>query len=474
MFTRRELLAGSLALWQGGRERLNVVLIVGDDLGATDLACYGSKFYETPNIDRLAASGMRFTQAYSACTVCSPSRAALMTGKYPARLHLTDWIAGHDYPWARLRPPDWTKYLPLEERTIAEALKPAGYVSASIGKWHLTPPTGDTSAFYPDRQGFDLNVAGTHRGQPPSYFSPYGIETLTDGPRGEYLTDRERTEAVRFITAHRGQPFFVYLPHYAVHTPLQAKEAMVARYEKKAQPDAPQHNAKYAAMIQRLDENVGLLMKSLADAGVAEKTVVIFTGDNGGWLPSTNTNLGSRAGKGSAYEGGVRVPLIVHWPGVTKPGSVCHVPVIGVDLYPTVLEMSGLSAQDVDGVSIVPLLREGGSPRNWHRDSIYWHYPHYHPGGATPYSAIRYREWKLIEFQEDGRVELYNLEGDPGETQDLAKKEPARAAELQKRLHAWRTEVGAQMAVPNPNYDPKRERERPVRARAASEPGVRP
>ena len=189
---------------------------------------------------------------------------------------------------------------------------------------------------------------------------------------------------------------------------------MVARYEKKAQPDAPQHNAKYAAMIQSLDENVGLLMKSLADAGVAEKTVVIFTGDNGRWLPSTNTNLGSRAGKGSAYEGGVRVPLIVHWPGVTKPGSVCHVPVIGVNLYPTVLEMSGLSAQDVDGVSIVPLLREGGSARNWHRDSIYWHYPtHYHPGGATPYSAIRYREWKLIEFQEGGRLELYNLSATP-------------------------------------------------------------
>ncbi len=468
MLTRRELLAGSLALWQRRRERLNVVLIVGDDLGATDLTCYGSQFYETPNIDRLAASGMRFTQAYSACTVCSPSRAALLTGKYPARLHLTDWIAGHNYPWARLRPPDWTQYLPLEEQTIAEALKPAGYISASIGKWHLTPPAGDTSAFYPDRQGFDVNVAGTHRGQPPSYFSPYGIETLTDGPPGEYLTDRERAEAVRFIKAHREQPFFVYLAHYAVHTPLQAKESVIARYEKKARPDAPQHNAKYAAMIQSLDENVGLLMRSLEETGVADKTVVILTGDNGGWLPSTNTNLGLREGKGSAYEGGVKVPLIVFWPGVTKPGSVCHVPVIGADLYSTVLEIAGLNARaqrNVDGNSIVPLLRAEGSPRNWRRDSIFWHYPHYHPGGAAPYSAIRYRNWKLIEFLEDGRVELYNLESDPGETQDLSKKDAARTAELRKRLSAWRTEVGAQMPVSNPDYDPKRERERPATKR---------
>jgi arylsulfatase A len=470
MLTRREWLAGSLALWQGGRQRLNVVLILVDDLGQTDLGCYGSQFYETPNIDRLAASGMRFTHAYSACTVCSPSRAAILTGKYPARLHLTNWIGGHDYPWARLRPPDWRKHLPLEERTIAEALKPSGYVSASIGKWHLTPPSGETAAFYPDRQGFDVNIAGTHRGQPPSYFSPYGIETLKDGPPGEYLTDRERMEASQFIQANRERPWFVYLPHYTVHTPLQAKQPVIERYQSKSRPDAPQRNAKYAAMIESLDENIGALMRTLEETGLADRTVVMLTGDNGGWLPSTNTNLGLRAGKGSPYEGGVRVPLIVRWPGVTKPGSTCAVPVIGADLYPTVLEMAGVNAaqERVDGQSLAPLLRAGGSARNWRRDSIFWHYPHYHPGGATPYSAIRYRNWKLIEFLEDDRVELYDLEKDPVEAQDLAKKDPTSAADLRKRLHAWRTTVRAQMAVPNPDYDPKREREGPAARRPSA------
>ena len=356
MITRRELLSGSLALWQRARQqRLNVLLILVDDWGATDLGCGGSKFYETPNIDKLAASGMRFTQAYSACTVCSPSRAAILTGKYPARLHLTDWIAGHDYPWARLRPPAWTQYLPLEERTLAEALKPSGYASVSIGKWHLTPPSGDMAAYYPDRQGFDRNLGGSHRGQPPSYFSPYGLETLKDGPAGEYLTDREAAEAARFIEQNRAKPFFVYLPHYAVHTPVQAKRQVVERFQAKARPDAPQHNPDYAAMIASLDENVGRLFQTLEQTGVAENTVVILTGDNGGWLPSTNTNLGLRAGKGSAYEGGVRVPLIVRWPGVTKPGSTCDVPVLGADLYPTILDIAGVkpaNGQIVDGVSL--------------------------------------------------------------------------------------------------------------------------
>lgn len=472
MLTRRELLAGSMAFWQGGRGRLNIVLILVDDLGATDLACYGSQFYETPNIDGLAASGMRFTQAYSACTVCSPSRAAILTGKHPARLHLTDWIAGHDYPWARLRPPDWTQYLPLEERTIAEALKPLGYASASIGKWHLTPPSGNQADYYPDRQGFDRNIGGTHRGQPPSYFSPYGIETLIDGPPGEYLTDREQSEASRFIRANRQRPFFVYLPHYTVHTPLQAKNLDIERFQKKARSDAPQHNATYAAMIASLDQNVGLLLRTLQETGVADRTVVILTGDNGGWLPSTNTNLGMRAGKGSAYEGGVRVPLLVRWPGVTRPGSVCNVPVIGTDVYPTVLQIAGAAPESrpiVDGTSLVALLRTGGSSRNWQREAIFWHYPHYHPGGATPYSAIRFRNWKLIEFQEDGRAELFDLEHDPGETQNLATRDVARTADLQKRLHAWRKEVGAQMASPNPAYDPKRSDQRaaPARPRTA-------
>jgi arylsulfatase A-like enzyme len=416
-------------------------------------------------MDKLAASGMRFTQAYSACTVCSPSRAAILTGKYPARLHLTDWIAGHDYPWARLRPPAWTKHLPLEEETLAELLKPAGYVSASVGKWHLTPVSGDIAGHYPERQGFDVNAGGSHRGQPPSFFSPYGLETLPDGPTGEYLTDREATEVGRFIEANRSRPFFAYVPHYAVHTPVQAKKETVERFRETARADAPQHNAAYAAMISNLDDNVGRMLGFLENAGLADRTVVILTGDNGGFLPSTNSNLGLRAGKGSAYEGGVRVPLIIRWPGVTKPGSVCDIPVIGTDLFPTVLEAAGVSPprRSVDGVSLMPLLRSGGSGRGWKRSSLFWHYPHYHPGGATPYSAVREGDWKLIEFHEDGRCELYDLRRDPEERDDLAKREPARLRQLQSRLHAFRREVRAQMPVPNPDYDPQREKDRPTR-----------
>lgn len=464
MLNRREFLAASSAFLQSDRrQRLNVLLIVVDDWGATDLGCGGSKFYETPNMDRLASEGMQFTQAYSACTVCSPSRAAILTGKYPARLHLTDWIAGHDYPWARLRPPAWTQHLPLEEQTIAEALKPAGYKSAAIGKWHLTPPSGDMAAYYPDRQGFDQNFGGSHRGQPPSYFSPYGLETLTDGPPGEYLTDREASEASRFIEANRSRPFFVYLPHYAVHTPIQAKKETIARFKQKARAEDPQHNPEYAAMIATLDEDIGRILRTLETSGVADRTVVILTGDNGGWLPSTNTNLGLRAGKGSVYEGGVRVPLIVRWPGVTKPGSKCDVPVFGADLFPTVLglaEVKIANEQVVDGVSLVPLLRNGGSSRNWRRSAVYWHYPHYHPGGATPYSAVRANDWKLIEFHEDHRCELYNLRQDPEEKTDLASREPGRVAELRGQLQTWRKKVGAQMAIPNPDYDPNRAKER--------------
>lgn len=479
MLSRRELFAGSLALWQRPRERqqMNVLLILVDDWGATDIGCGGSTFYKTPNMDRLAASGMRFTQAYSACTVCSPSRAAILTGKYPARLHLTDWIPGHDYPWARLLPPKWTQYLPLEERTIAEALKPAGYATVSIGKWHLTPASGDMAAYYPEHQGFDQNFGGTHRGQPPSYFSPYGLETLKDGPAGEYLTDRECSEAIRFIEKNRAQPFFVYLPHYAVHTPIQAKKEVAERFRATADQGAPQHNADYAAMIATVDDSVGRLMEALEKNGVAEHTLVILTGDNGGWLPSTNTNLGLRAGKGSAYEGGTRVPLVIRWPGVTRPGSVCDTPVIGADLYPTVLAATRTGAersQIIDGASLEPLLRSGGAAE-WKRTDIFWHYPHYHPGGAVPYSAIRSGEWKLIQFQDGDRVELYNLKRDPEEKSDMASKEPNRVRDLTRRLDSWRQKIGAQSAVPNPDYDAKREKNRatPSRASASGQSAVK-
>jgi arylsulfatase A-like enzyme len=425
-------------------------------MGWTDLGCFGSHFYETPNVDRLARQGMRFTDAYAACCVCSPSRASILTGKYPARLHLTDWIAGHNRPHAKLAIPDWTKYLPLEEVTLAEALKPAGYASAAIGKWHL-----GSAPYTPEAQGFDLNFAGDHRGQPPSYFWPYKIPNVASGQPGEYLTDRLGDEALKFIEANRQRPFFVYLAHYAVHTPLQAKKEQIQRYQAKIQPGQAQCNATYAAMIDSVDQCVGRVMKKLDELDLSRRTIVFFMSDNGGLIKSTS-NLPLRAGKGSPWEGGVRVPLIVVWPGVVPAGSVCHQPVISTDFYPTILEMA-LTPGDarhnahVDGVSLMPLLKQTGIPA---RDAIYWHYPHYHPGGATPYSAIRRGNDKLIEFHEDNHVELYNLHDDLGETTDLAAKLPGLAGQLRAQLHQWRDSVGAQMPHPNPAYDPTRDEKR--------------
>ncbi len=428
--------------------RPNIVFILADDLGWTDLGCFGSKFYQTPNIDRLAGQGMRFTDAYSACTVCSPSRASILTGQYPARLHITDWIAGHVRPKAPLRVPDWTMHLPLETMNLAKALKPAGYVCASIGKWHL----GDKE-FWPERQGFDLNVAGCAMGQPPDYFAPYRIPTLTDGPAGGFLSDRLTDEAVQFIQQNRQRPFFLYLPHYAVHTPLMAKPEVIHKYRQLADPKAPHHNPKYAGLIESVDDSVGAILRTLDELKLAGNTIIIFTSDNGGLLGSTS-NIPLRAGKGSAYEGGVRVPLIVKWPGVTQPGSVCHTPVISPDFYPTLLALAGVAPSNemVDGENLGPLLRQTGTLK---RDAIYWHYPHYHPGGASPHGAIRQGDYRLVEFYEDHHVELYNLKDDLGETRDLAARLPEMTAALRQKLHAWRQQVGAQMPTPNPSHEPK-------------------
>jgi arylsulfatase A len=448
LLSRRELIGGASAslVHAQARRPWNVLLIVIDDWGATDAGCCGSTFYDTPHIDRFAASGMRFTQAYSACTVCSPSRAAIMTGKYPARLHLTDWIAGHPYPHAKLRPPDWTQHLPLEQTTLAERFKAAGYATASIGKWHLGGPE-----FYPDKQGFDRNIGGTHAGQPPTYFSPYKIATLPDGPPGEYLTDRECAEALAFIESERERPWFVYLPHYAVHTPLQGKQALIEKYRQRAATGQAQGDPVYAAMVESVDESIGRLLAGLDRMGLADRTVVALTSDNGGLLRSTK-NLGLRAGKGSVYEGGVRVPLIVRWPGVTHAGSKSDVPVMGMDLHPTLIAMAGLPrASGIDGEDCSPVLRGG---RSVPRRPLFWHYPHYHPGGATPYGAVRDRDLKLIEFYEDARTELYDLAADPEEKTDLAQRRRRDANRLQQRLRRWRTDVGAQMPLANPNYDP--------------------
>ncbi|MGH7136496.1 MAG: sulfatase [Pirellulales bacterium] len=433
----------------------NIIFILVDDMGWTDLGCFGSELYETPNIDRLASEGMRFTCAYSACTVCSPSRAAVLTGRYPARLHLTDWIHGSRRPRAKLRIPDWTEYLPANEVTLAAALKKADYVSASIGKWHL----GDGPEHYPTKYGFDLNVAGYGAGSTPSYFSPYKIPTLTDGPEGEYLTDREVDEACRFIEEQGDKPFFLYLARYCVHTPLQAKQPLIEHYRQKVKPGMRQTNATYAAMIHSLDESVGRLTAKLDEFGLTDRTVICFTSDNGGLIGGgrqhVTSNVPLRAGKGSVYEGGVRVPLIVRWPGVTTPGSTSSEAVIGIDYFPTLLEIAGVpiatdDSRAPDGVSLVPLLKNSRAALG--REAIYWHYPHYHPGGATPYSAIRSGDYRLVEFYEDDHFELYNLRTDLGETHDLAATEPERAADLRRRLAEWRAEVGAQEPSPNPDY----------------------
>lgn len=294
----------------------NVVLILADDLGWTDLACYGSNFYETPHIDGLARDGMKFTQAYSACTVCSPTRAALLTGKYPARLHITDWIPGQMPENPKLIVPRWTKYLPLNEVTLGRAFHDAGYATASMGKWHL----GDAQ-YYPEKHGFDINIAGSSAAQPPSYFAPYRIATLPEGPDGEYITDRLADEAVRFIEKNQDQPFFLYLPHFAVHLPLQAKPSLVEKYRAKLRPGQLQSNPAYAAMIESLDEAVGRVRRKLEELNLADRTVIVFTSDNGGRVPTTS-NLPLRVGKGSCYEGGTRVPLIVSWPGAIHAGSV--------------------------------------------------------------------------------------------------------------------------------------------------------
>ena len=442
---------------------LNVVFFLIDDLGWTDVGCYGSTYYETPNVDRLAGMGMRFTDGYASCTVCSPTRASVMTGKYPARLHLTDWISGHVRRWAKLKVPEWNKQLEHREVTLAEALKAKGYATGFIGKWHLGP-----EGYWPDSQGFDKNIGGYSRGQPPSYFAPYRIPTMAEGPKGEYLTDRHAADAENFLETNRDTPFLLYVSMYAVHTPLQAKKELTDHYKAKAEadPESAQGSPVYGGMVHSMDDCVGRVLKKLERLGLQENTAVFFTGDNGGLIGNpkrpVTSNRPLRAGKGSAYEGGVREPFIICWPGVTRPGSTCSVPVISTDFYPTILEMTGATGeaahnQAVDGASLVPLLHGGDALT---RDAVYWHYPHYHPGGATPYGAIRKGDHKLIEFFEDDRVELYNLREDIGETRALSTTLPALADTLRAQLHSWRASVGAQMPTPNPDHDPDRANQR--------------
>jgi len=434
----------------GEAQGMNVVLVLVDDLGQTDLGCYGSRFYQTPHLDRLAAESLKFTRAYSACTVCSPTRASLLTGKYPARLNLTDWIPGHRKTGAKLLPPEhWNQQLPLAEVTLAEGFKQAGYVTASIGKWHLGGPE-----FYPEKQGFDINLGGNHTGQPPSYFSPYGINTMPDGPPKEFLTDREAAEAGKFMEVHAHEKFFIYLPLHAVHTPLMGKPEVVAKYQAR---EGAQGKPAYAALVESVDDAVGVLRQKLEALHLWERTILIFTSDNGGLvLGQTTTNPGMRAGKGSAYEGGVRIPLLVRVPGLTRAGMECAVPVITPDLTATLASMTmpeGVMPR-ADGRNLTELLR-GGQSLPGADAAIYWHYPHYHPGGATPYSAVREGDFKLIHFYENDQDELYNLATDPLESKEISAADSAKAKGLRGKLNAWLKATGAQLPRKNPAGGPE-------------------
>lgn len=453
-------------------QRPNFVFFLVDDLGYKDLGCYGSSFYETPNLDRFAASAMRFTDAYTSCPVCSPTRASIMTGKYPARLDITDWIPGHRPKNRPLLGPPIHNELSLDEVTVAEALKAAGYKTFFAGKWHL-----GGEGFWPQQQGFDVNHGGHHRGSPPGgYYTPYKNPALSDGPEGEYLTDRLTNESIRFLEARAEDPFLLYLSFYTVHTPIQECKRHIAKFEKKAAAlpklEGPEHvpegegltkirqdNPAYASMVYAMDENVGRVLDKLDELGLTDNTMVFFTSDNGGLstlrkrgYPTSNVPL--RAGKGWCYEGGIRVPLMIRAPGVTEPGSLSSVPVTSTDFYPTILQLADLEpvpAQHADGLSLVGLLR---GRKELARQAIYWHYPHYHGSAWKPGAAVRCGPWKLIEFFEEQRVELYDLDNDLGERTDLAGKLPQKKAELLGMLHDWQKRMDAKMPRPNPDYRP--------------------
>lgn len=520
----------------------NIVLFLVDDMGWNDVGCYGNTFHETPNIDAFAKQGMRFTNAYAACPVCSPTRASIMSGKYPATLNLTDFIPGHWRPYEKLVVPKMNLQLPLKEVTLAEMVKPAGYVSASFGKWHLGGRT-----HYPDKQGFDDWVVTGGR-----HFAPkFRTTPKTPVKKGEYLGDFLTRQAERFMEQNRDKPFLLYLPHYAVHIPLEAKQGLVEKYRKKAgspalsvRISAPKaeldkalrrvqivlslkgkpssitiakssensgetvaratvtatypagtdidqpfstvkkvapssygqgvtvddlrvvavQNPTYAAMVEHIDQSLGRVLKKLDELKIAENTVVVFFSDNGGLYrrfdergPAVMSNHPLRGEKGGMYEGGIREPCIVRWPGVVKPGSECETPISSVDFWPTIAEIAGTRSKfqhAVDGVSLLPLLKQSGNLKD---RALYWHYPHYHH--TAPAGAIRHGDFKLIEYFEDGKLELYNLAKDLSELQDLAQTHPAKTRELHAMLKAWRKRVGAKMPTQNPNFDPERRHE---------------
>jgi len=432
----------------------NIILLLVDDWGWTDLGAYGSTFYQTPHLDKVASEGVRFTNAYASCPVCSPTRASVMTGKVPPRVNITDWIPGRkQHEFSPVVMPEDSDHLALEETTIAEVLKPLGYATSSIGKWHL-----GGEGFGPTEQGFDLNIAGNDKGSPPGYFAPYRapLPGIEDSPEGEFLTERLCQEAEKFIEANKGQPFFLYLPEFAVHTPLQAEKDVIAKYEARSNLLEYQRNATYAAMVESVDDTVGRLRAKLALLGLQKDTILLITGDNGGLIYEGTSktpvtyNRPLRAGKGHMHEGGVRVPMIVYDPQA-KP-RVESTPMASIDLLPTIAAYAGAPIPSgIDGVSLRDLIRDNKSLGS---RELYWHYPHYSNQGGFPGGSVRDGDWKLIENYENGHLELYNLRTDIREENNVARQNLAKARELHAKLSEWRKRVGAKMPVRNPNFDP--------------------
>ncbi|MDN3205913.1 sulfatase [Algoriphagus sediminis] len=448
-------------------EKFNIVLIHVDDLGWTDIGALGSDFYDTPNIDRLAEEGVLFTNSYAAAAICSPTRAALLTGKYPANLGITDWIRAkfqgastsgepedyEEFEDKPLKTPTIQGFLPLEEKTIAEYLKPLGYRTLHVGKWHL-----GEEGFHPEDQGFDVNIGGNDLGQPPSYFDPYKpseprefyeITTLEPRKEGEFLTDREGDEVVNFIEKNSHGPFFVHYAPYAVHTPIMGPPELVEKYESK--PKGKQENPVYAALVESVDRNVGKIISSLEANGLREKTMIIFTSDNGGLIgnpdrPITN-NSPLRSQKGYPYEGGIRVPTIVSFPGIVKDGVKEESPIISMDWLPTILDMleQPIPENGLVGKSLKPLLTSRTAKLE-DRD-LFWHFPHYRGSDVVPYAIIRSRNYKLIYYFDGSQAELYDLKFDLAETNNIINSRPLIATDLARKIEIWLNESGARLPI---------------------------
>ena len=456
-----------------GQSSPNILLIVADDLGWADLGCYGADLHETPHLDKLAGEGILFTNAYAAAPVCSPTRASILTGKYPARLNFTIWSEAaspaerKNQEQYRFLPPATIENLPLSEVTIAELLKERGYLTAHIGKWHV----GNLQHF-PETQGFDVSFAASQRGAPPTFFYPYRgpgfgeyrfvLDMGRDGQgnyftnrEGEYLTDRLTDEAMKMMDDAGNRPFFMSLNYYNPHTPIEAKPEDVAYFKAKVTPEMHHQNEIYAAMIQSLDDNVGRLLAKLEELKIAPHTIVIFISDNGGYINENRgrvvtSNHPLRSGKGSLYEGGIRIPMIVRIPGDSH-GRIVHTPVSTIDFLPSFLDLLDLPVPDsIDGLSIRPLL-QGNISTELEDRPLFWHYPHYYPT-TTPVSAVRLGSWKLMEYLGYDTIELYHLEPDPGESVNLASERKEMADSLLTLLRNWKTETGARGVIPNPAY----------------------